>query len=62
MPEHRHLEMAAPWVEVVVTESDWDAADPKLLTSAFAQLSLIRAFEEFVLGLASAGLIHGPAH
>ena len=62
MPEHNHLEMSVPWVEVTVTESDWDAADPQLLTSAFAQLSLIRAFEEFVLGLAADGLIHGPAH
>ena len=62
MPEHNHLEMSAPWVEVTVTESDWDAADPQLLTSAFAQLSLIRAFEEFVLGLAADGLINGPAH
>jgi hypothetical protein len=62
MPEHNHLEMSVPWVEVTVTESDWDAASPQLLTSAFAQLSLIRAFEEFVLGLAADGLIHGPAH
>jgi 2-oxoisovalerate dehydrogenase E1 component len=62
MPEYNHLEMSVPWVEVTVTESDWDAADPHLLTSAFAQLSLIRAFEEFVLGLAADGLIHGPAH
>ena len=62
MPEHNHLEMSVPWVEVTVTESDWNAADPQLLTSAFAQLSLIRAFEEFVLGLAADGLIHGPAH
>jgi 2-oxoisovalerate dehydrogenase E1 component len=54
--------MSAPWVEVVVTESDWDAAGPQWLTAAFAQLSLIRAFEEFVLGLAADGLIHGPAH
>jgi 2-oxoisovalerate dehydrogenase E1 component len=62
MPEHNHLEMSVPWVEVTVTESDWNAADPQLLTSAFAQLSLIRAFEEFVLGLAADGLINGPAH
>jgi 2-oxoisovalerate dehydrogenase E1 component len=62
MPEHNHLEMSVPWVEVTVAESDWDAADPQLLTSVFAQLSLIRAFEEFVLGLAADGLIHGPAH
>jgi 2-oxoisovalerate dehydrogenase E1 component len=62
MPEHHHLEMSAPWVEVTVTQSDWDAAGPQLLTSAFAQLSLIRAFEEYVLGLAADGLINGPAH
>jgi 2-oxoisovalerate dehydrogenase E1 component len=62
MPQHNQLEMSAPWVEVVVTESDWDAAGPQWLTAAFAQLSLIRAFEEFVLGLAADGLIHGPAH
>lgn len=62
MPEHNHLEMSAPWVEVIATEADWDSADPHLLTSVFAQLILIRAFEEFVLGLAADGLIHGPAH
>jgi 2-oxoisovalerate dehydrogenase E1 component len=62
MPEHNHLDMSAPWVEVIATEADWNAADPHLLTSVFAQLILIRAFEEFVLGLASDGLIHGPAH
>ncbi|HEY6479456.1 MAG TPA: thiamine pyrophosphate-dependent enzyme [Streptosporangiaceae bacterium] len=62
MPEHHHLDMSAPWIEVVAAEADWDAADPQLLTSLFAQLILIRAFEEFVLGLASDGLIHGPAH
>lgn len=62
MPEHHPLEMSAPWTEVIATESDWDAADPHWLTAAFAQLSLIRAFEEYVLGLAADGLIHGPAH
>ena len=62
MPEHHHLEMSVPWTEVIATESDWDGADPHWLTAAFAQLSLIRAFEEYVLGLAAEGLIHGPAH
>lgn len=62
MPEHNHLQMSAPWVEVTATQADWDAADPHLLASAFAQLSLIRAFEEYVLELATDGLIHGPAH
>ena len=31
MPMHRPLEPAAPWVELVVTQADWDAADPDLL-------------------------------
>jgi 2-oxoisovalerate dehydrogenase E1 component len=62
MSEHRPLEPAAPWVEVVATEADWDAADPALLTSMFGQLVLIRTFEELVLTLAGEGLVHGPAH
>src|SRR5215475_13528197 len=60
--EHNQLQMSAPWVEIVATQQDWDAADPHFLLSAFAQLILIRAFEQYVLDLAGAGLIHGPAH
>jgi 2-oxoisovalerate dehydrogenase E1 component len=62
MPTHQQIEPAAPWVELVVTEADWDAAEPALLTSILSQLVLIRTFEEFVLELAGEGLIHGPAH
>ena len=62
MPEHRRLEPAAPWVQVEVTRDDWDAADPALLRTIFAQLVWVRAFEEYVLDLAGSGLIHGPAH
>ncbi|MFJ6088206.1 thiamine pyrophosphate-dependent enzyme [Streptomyces sp. NPDC092369] len=62
MPTHKKLSPAAPWVEVVATRKDWDAADPALLTSMFAQTLLIRTFEEYVLSLASQGLVHGPAH
>jgi 2-oxoisovalerate dehydrogenase E1 component len=62
MPEHRPLTPAAPWVEVVTTDEDWDAADPALLRTFLAQLVWIRAFEQYVLDLAGAGLIHGPAH
>jgi 2-oxoisovalerate dehydrogenase E1 component len=62
MTAHRTPEPGAAWVEVTVTESDWDAADPELLTTMFGQLVLIRAFEEYVLKLAAAGLVHGPAH
>jgi 2-oxoisovalerate dehydrogenase E1 component len=62
LPEHRPLEPASPWLEVVVTDADWDAADPDLLRTVYAQLVWIRAFEQYVLDLAGAGLIHGPAH
>ena len=62
MTEHNRLDAAAPWVEVVATDQDWDTADPDLLTNMFSQLVLIRTFEEFVLELAAEGLIHGPAH
>ena len=49
-------------VELVVTDADWDAATPSCSPSMFGQLVLIRTFEELVLELAGAGLIHGPAH
>ena len=62
MPESRPLEPGAPWVEVTATQADWDAADPDLLVAMYTQLQVIRAFEEYVLELAAAGLIHGPAH
>ncbi len=62
MPEHRRLEPSSPWVELVATADDWDAADPALLGTMWTQLQWIRTFEEYVLELAAAGLIHGPAH
>src|SRR3954447_14232764 len=62
MPVRRRLEPAVPWVDFAVTRDDWDAADAELLHAMHAQLVLIRVFEEYVLELAAAGLIHGPAH
>src|SRR5471032_1492440 len=62
MTEHRPLEAASPWVELVATQADWDEAEPALLSDMFHQLVLIRTFEEYVLELAAAGLVHGPAH
>jgi len=62
MTQHRQLTAASPWVELVATTDDWNAADPALLTAMLGQLVLIRTFEEYVLELAGAGLIHGPAH
>ncbi len=62
MAQHQHLDPAAAWTELTVDESDWDAADPGLLTAMLSQLVLIRTFEELVLELAAEGLVHGPAH
>lgn len=62
MAVRRRLEPAAPWVELAVTGQDWGDAGPELLQTMFGQLVLIRVFEEYVLELAAAGLIHGPAH
>jgi 2-oxoisovalerate dehydrogenase E1 component len=62
MADRKRLKPGAPWVEIVAAEADWDAADPRLLTSMLSELVLIRTFEEYVLELAAAGLIHGPAH
>ena len=62
LPVVNHLEPAVAWSELVVLEADWDAAPAPLLTAMLSQLVLIRTFEEYVLELASAGLIHGPAH
>src|SRR3954462_12237315 len=62
MPQRTPLDPAVEWVAFTATDADWDAAEPHLLTSMLSQLVLIRTFEEFVLELAGAGLIHGPAH
>jgi 2-oxoisovalerate dehydrogenase E1 component len=62
MTDHKRLEPVADWVELIATEADYDDAEPQLLTSMLSQLVLIRSFEEFVLELAAAGLVHGPAH
>lgn len=62
MPQHNRLHPEAPWVELVATDEDWDAAAPDLLTTMLSQLVLVRTFEEYVLELAAAGLVHGPAH
>jgi 2-oxoisovalerate dehydrogenase E1 component len=56
------LDPAASWSAIEATDADWDAADPQLLSSMYSQLVLIRTFEEYVLELATDGLVHGPAH
>jgi 2-oxoisovalerate dehydrogenase E1 component len=53
---------ASPWTGLSVDDTDWDAAEPALLLTMLAQTMWIRVFEEKVLELAGAGLVHGPAH
>jgi len=62
MAEHTPLSPSASWVQIQTTLSDWDAADPELLLEMLTQIALIRVFEDEVLALATAGLVHGPAH
>src|ERR1035437_10172496 len=62
MTQHRQLAAVSPWVELTATTENWDAADPALLAAMLNQLVMIRTFEEYVLELAGAGLVHGPAH
>src|SRR6195952_3789947 len=62
MSDHNRLQPSVPWVQLTTTDADWDAAEPALLTSMLSHLVLIRSFEEYVLELAAAGLVHGPAH
>ncbi|MFC3002695.1 alpha-ketoacid dehydrogenase subunit alpha/beta [Falsiroseomonas tokyonensis] len=53
---------ATPWFRLEVEEADWAAEDPADLARWMEQLLLIRRFEEKILELHGAGLIHGPAH
>lgn len=62
MSHEEVLVPAAPWVSLVTTPDDWDAADPQLLRAMLVQMQIIRSFEEVVLKLASEGALHGPAH
>ncbi len=62
MPREKRLQPGSEWIELRTTAADWKAADPALLATMLGQLHLIRAFEESVLELAGAGLVHGPAH
>ena len=62
MPKSTPLAPTSSWVELTCTDDDYDEAAPGLLSTMLAQLHLIRAFEEEVLGLAALGLVHGPAH
>jgi len=57
-----NLKPDAPWQEIRCTAADWDRIDPADLVRMHAHLHLVRAFEETVLDLDGAALVHGPAH
>jgi 2-oxoisovalerate dehydrogenase E1 component len=56
------LSTATPWFRLEVEAADWAAEDPADLARWMEQLLLVRRFEEKILDLHGAGLIHGPAH
>ncbi|MFC7641179.1 hypothetical protein ACFQX6_09430 [Streptosporangium lutulentum] len=62
MSTRRKLAAHSPWVELTPSRADWDATDPDLLRTMLVQTLWIRVFEEYVLQLATEGLVHGPAH
>lgn len=62
MPEITELSSLSRWVELRTTREDWENAEPGLLGTLLSHMHLIRAFEETVVELAMAGLVHGPAH
>ena len=62
MPQRTPLQPSAPWFRLDVDMADWQAEKPADLLHWYAQMLLIRRFEEKLLELEKAGLIHGPAH
>ena len=56
------LTPAADWFRLVTDEGDWAQAQAGDLVHWYGQMLLIRRFEEKLLELEKAGLIHGPAH
>src|ERR1700754_1295068 len=56
------METETPWWRLEKTEADTRAVDRKVLVRLLEQLTLIRRFEERLLKLSVAGVLHGPAH
>ncbi len=62
MVSKSELKPSAPWYRIEVDQSDWAAVPADLLIRLYSQMKLIRRFEEKILDLEKAGLVHGPAH
>lgn len=56
------LSPSAGWYRVEVDEADWAKFSQDDLVRWYSQMLLVRRFEEKILELESAGLVHGPAH
>jgi len=56
------LETDTPWWRLEKTEADTQAVDRRKLVRLLEQLIIIRRFEERLLKLSTAGVLHGPAH
>lgn len=56
------LAPSAPWFRLELDEADWSEEQARDLVHWYGQMLLIRRFEEKLLDLEKAGLIHGPAH
>lgn len=56
------LSPSAPWFRIELEEADWQAEPAQDLIHWYGQMLLVRRFEEKLLDLEKAGLIHGPAH
>src|ERR1043165_9881169 len=55
------LSPSAPSFRLELEPKDWQSEDGRDLVNWYGQMMLIRRFEEKLLELEKAGLIHGPA-
>jgi 2-oxoisovalerate dehydrogenase E1 component len=62
MAKRTQLTPSAPWFRLESETADWEQEQPSDLVHWYGQMLLIRRFEEKLLDLEKAGLIHGPAH
>lgn len=62
MVTHQTIAPRAPWFRIEVDEADWRDEKASDLVNWYGQMLLVRRFEEKLLDLEKAGLIHGPAH
>jgi 2-oxoisovalerate dehydrogenase E1 component len=60
--QKHELSPSAPWYRIETEEADWAAVPERDLVQLYSQMQLIRRFEEKILDLEKAGLVHGPAH